>query len=520
MTVDGHKTMLQDQLDRLEQEQYELIAHERQLQMQYDQLTRSKVYYLHSAQQEGRLLQFVVAYAKKFFSKHFKNLYKKYIPLSIQKTMKRVVRFWQYSRLQQLRFKQQMTTSSTNVSNLPSVKQKVSVVIPTFNAGDLFDVVLRKIRAQTNLTELEIVVIDSGSTDRTVEIALQYDAEVISIPSNEFSHSATRNKGAAAATGSYVLFTVQDAVLLQQTTIAQMITFLEEHTLAAVSGRQFPRGDADAFSSWQLEVFNTLISPDKKNIIVSSDPRKFNSLSIEQRRMLCTIDDVCSLYKKDVFQKNGGYDESLEYGEDLEMGQRLITSGQKLGYMATTGVIHSHTRPADHFVKRFFTDTLFLHTVFDHNPNTPLDSLSPEDMWKSLLFVGKFLAENIDDQQSTTTIPTSAFQTKEYLFQTKNNALSSLTLLEKQAQALKLSSGTVNKAAAQHLWQHYQSVVTQAWPFFVSFIGSDMTDDHRHQLTDKLFALVSGSNLALFVKNAQLSSKQRQQIISRLTAGI
>ena len=74
--------------------------------------------------------------------------------------------------------------------------RSVSVVIPVKDAGPLFERVLEAVRAQG---DVELLVIDSGSRDRSRELARAAGAELIEIAPEEFGHGRTRNLGAERA---------------------------------------------------------------------------------------------------------------------------------------------------------------------------------------------------------------------------------------------------------------------------------------------------------------------------------
>ena len=67
----------------------------------------------------------------------------------------------------------------------------VSVVIPTYNASRYLDAQLRALRAQT-VKDLDILVIDSSSSDKTLDIAKQYSVQTVTIPKEKFDHGGTR----------------------------------------------------------------------------------------------------------------------------------------------------------------------------------------------------------------------------------------------------------------------------------------------------------------------------------------
>src|SRR5919112_5589754 len=104
---------------------------------------------------------------------------------------------------------------------------KVSVVIPTLNAGPGFEELLIKLTSQGGDFEREILIVDSGSVDGTVWLARRYGATVHKISKSEFNHGATRNLGISLACGEYVALTVQDAVPLDERWLAAMVENLE-----------------------------------------------------------------------------------------------------------------------------------------------------------------------------------------------------------------------------------------------------------------------------------------------------
>ena len=91
-------------------------------------------------------------------------------------------------------------------------KPSISVIIPTKNAGPDFDRVLAMLRRQEIEPAPEILVVDSGSRDETVEICRQYSVPVERIDPREFGHGRTRNFGVSRTQGEIICLLTQDAL--------------------------------------------------------------------------------------------------------------------------------------------------------------------------------------------------------------------------------------------------------------------------------------------------------------------
>ena len=88
----------------------------------------------------------------------------------------------------------------------------ISVVIPVKDGGDDLVRCLDGIAAQQVDEEVEVVVVDSGSTDGSPDVARAAGAVVHEIPADEFGHGRTRNLAIELARGELLVFTSQDAV--------------------------------------------------------------------------------------------------------------------------------------------------------------------------------------------------------------------------------------------------------------------------------------------------------------------
>ena len=87
----------------------------------------------------------------------------------------------------------------------------VTVAVPVLNGAAYLDEVLTAVRSQQVDREVELLVVDSGSTDGSLEIARRHGARIHELPKSEFSHGGTRNLIMELARGDQVAFLTQDA---------------------------------------------------------------------------------------------------------------------------------------------------------------------------------------------------------------------------------------------------------------------------------------------------------------------
>ncbi len=243
------------------------------------------------------------------------------------------------------------------------IPAKVSVIIPTKDAGDEFDYTLRRITQQEGVGEIELVIIDSGSKDKTVELSRSYTQKVFQMPPEEFHHARTRNLGAEKATGDFLVFTVQDAVPVGNNWLYKLIHPIYEGRASAVSARQIPRADADLFASWSYWNHNiNYLGYDHDHTFNNLSDKDFDYLDPQIKRARASLDSVCLGIRKKIFDS---YRFNSDYAEDLELGLRLLKDGHALMFQSSNAVVHSHNRPAMYFFKRSYTDTANLWSILN-----------------------------------------------------------------------------------------------------------------------------------------------------------
>jgi glycosyltransferase involved in cell wall biosynthesis len=271
----------------------------------------------------------------------------------------------------------------------------VSVVIPAKNAGPEFANLLESLRRQKGFKDIELIVVDSGSTDGSVGVAQRYGAKVLEILPEEFSHSYVRNLGAQHACGDVLLLTVQDALPPRDTWLAEMFAPLTLDGLAAVSCVEHPRADADLFYRVLLWNHCRYLELDRGDRITSSptvaDP--------DALRKSAQLTDVACLIWRDLFLR---YGHRGDYAEDLDLGLRLLRDGHRLALLASTWILHSHNRPPWYHLKRSYVDTLALLRLL---PGHPRPSIDPDRLFAGVVVAASALESLVEEPLRQLTPP-------------------------------------------------------------------------------------------------------------------
>lgn len=225
----------------------------------------------------------------------------------------------------------------------------ISVIIPTLNAEGYIEKLLNVIKAQAIDDSVEIIVIDSQSNDRTVEIAGKLGAQVMTVERSSFDHGGTRNTAWKASKGDIICFLTQDALPTGSNYLANLIKGFSDDRVMMISGRQVPKEDANPVEKLTRN-FNY---PETSFVRTADDlPR----LGIKTY----FFSDACSAYRRSVLDEMGGFEEPVLTNEDMLMAARVINAGYAIGYAGDACVYHSHNFTLKYQYSRNFDVAAFL----------------------------------------------------------------------------------------------------------------------------------------------------------------
>jgi len=224
----------------------------------------------------------------------------------------------------------------------------VSVIIPTLNGAQWLMKLLAGLREQT-LVPVEIVVVDSGSTDETCAIARAHDVHLLEINRRDFDHGGTRTMAARQATGDILVYMTQDAVPAARDVLALLVLpFAGDTTIAATYGRQLATEDAGFFAA-HLRLVNY---PDHSQVRCWKDRSQWGFKTI-------FISNSFAAYRRDVLAAHGYFPERVLFGEDTLTLAKLLESGYCVEYVADACVYHSHNSTIWQDFKRYFDIGVF-----------------------------------------------------------------------------------------------------------------------------------------------------------------
>jgi rhamnosyltransferase len=218
----------------------------------------------------------------------------------------------------------------------------ISVLIPVKDGGSDLVRCLEAIAAQQVEDEVEVVVVDSGSSDGSPDRARELGAEVHEIPASEFVHGATRNRAARLSRGDVLVFTTQDAAPADDQWLARLVRALDGDGVAGAYGRQLPHQDATPPEQFFLD------------FMYGASPRIQRLGGIEELSFEQTLfSNVNSAIPRTVWEANPFRDD-VTMSEDQEWSRRMLLAGHTIVYEPEAAVRHSHAYTLRGAFRRFY----------------------------------------------------------------------------------------------------------------------------------------------------------------------
>lgn len=214
-------------------------------------------------------------------------------------------------------------------------KFDITIIIITKNEEKNIGGCLREVFSQDTEYSFEVIVIDSSSTDRTMDVIRTFPlVNLIVIPAKEFGHGKTRNKGAGLAKGKFLVFLNGDAIPKDNHWLQNLLdNFETDEKIAGVYSRHISKdGTYVCYILEQEKIFGQI------KLI-----KELNEKDVDRKTMieLMRFSTVSCAIRKEIWEKFK-FNEELILAEDQDWAERVLNVGYKIVYEPKSIVYHSH----------------------------------------------------------------------------------------------------------------------------------------------------------------------------------
>jgi len=224
----------------------------------------------------------------------------------------------------------------------PDAASSCSVVVRAFNEEAHIGRLLAGIERQT-LRPLEVVLVDSGSTDATVAIAARWGARIVRIAPEEFSFGRALNRGIAETTGELIVAASAHVYPVWEDWLERLLQPFEDARVSLAYGQQ--RG-APATRYSEHRVFAHWF-PERSNA--------------DQQHDFCN--NANAAVRRACWEQHA-YDEALTGLEDIDWARRARARGERIAYVAEARIVHIHDETAARLYQRYRREAIALHQIY------------------------------------------------------------------------------------------------------------------------------------------------------------
>jgi GT2 family glycosyltransferase len=280
-----------------------------------------------------------------------------------------------------------------------------SIIIPTFNGGSRIGNCLDSLMKQTTGRDVEILVVNDGSTDHTANVVSGYSSVRLIAQANAGPASA-RNRGALEAKGKILLFTDDDCVPMPDWLAAMLEPFNDPEVVGAKGVyRTHQKSLAARFVQIEYE--------DKYRLMAGLPSIDF-------------IDTYSAGFRRERFLEMAGYDTSFPVAcaEDVELSYRMSARGWKMKFVPGAIVYHTHPATFSSYLKKKYKFAFWRVLAVRKNPSKGVkDSHTPQIMKLQLLFAPALLFAVVFDAVVRPMVSVSALVVGGFLLSTLPFAL-------------------------------------------------------------------------------------------------
>ncbi|HRR30179.1 MAG TPA: glycosyltransferase [Candidatus Sumerlaeia bacterium] len=211
----------------------------------------------------------------------------------------------------------------------------VSIVLRVKNEARMLHDVLQGVERQNYRGDMDVVVVDSGSTDGTLEIARAHNCRIFCIKPEDFSWGYALNLGAEKSTGDFIAYLSGHCVPVDEFWLENLLAPFEDASVGGVYSRHVPIVEIDPFEAIELEYFWFPAG--------SGEPTESDAFS-----------NASSALRRSTWE-SVKFDEKLLMVEDGDWANRARAAGWKIIYQPRSKVYHSHPPRVENIYRRWFS---------------------------------------------------------------------------------------------------------------------------------------------------------------------
>lgn len=242
---------------------------------------------------------------------------------------------------------------------------KATVIIPTKNPGPIFTKVLDKVLSQETLFSYEVLIIDSGSTDGTIDqIRKTNDVKLRlhQIAPHEYGHGRTRNLGISMSRSEFAALITHDALPTDTLWLQGLVSAAEQDAeIAGVFGRHIAYPQANPFTANELNLH--FQGFEREPVVKLDDPSRYEC-DQGYRQYLHFFSDNNALIRRSVWEQIPYSD--VDFAEDQLWAKQIIEAGYKKAYSKVATVYHSHDYRLFERLQRSFDEAYAFNRFFGY----------------------------------------------------------------------------------------------------------------------------------------------------------
>lgn len=241
---------------------------------------------------------------------------------------------------------------------------KADIFLLTKNGGALFRRVLDAILSQQTSWPYRVFVVDSGSTDGTVEFVRQRPKVTLQrIPPEEFQHGRTRNMAMTLGTGEFGVFLTQDALPANTQWLENLVDACAQNcSIAGAFGRHLPYPGSNPFMARDLKAHFDRYAAEPPLQFIDNKARYEED--VHYRQKLHFFSDCNACIRRSVWTLYP-YPE-VDFAEDQLWAERILLAGYYKAYADTAVVYHSHDFDIINTLRRSFDESSAYRRFFNY----------------------------------------------------------------------------------------------------------------------------------------------------------